>query len=370
MTIYSIIEKALERDPSDIHISAGMVPYCRCAGRLVELDLPATTEEETLAAAHQLLTQAQFAQLEAEGEVDVSLSVPDAVVTALEQDMPEEDQQPGTRLRLNVFRQRGSYAMAFRVLNKHIPNFEELGLPQSQMEHFCTLTSGLVLVTGSTGTGKTTTISAMVDWMNRNRACHIITIEDPIEYFHEHQKAIVHQREIGRDTTSFGSALRSALRQDPDVIFIGEMRDLESISIALTAAETGHLVLSTLHTIGSAKTIDRIIDVFPDSQQQQVRTQLSMVLQGILSQQLLPSIDGRRRELATELLMMTPAVRNLIRENRIPQIPNAILTGAAQGMRSMDANLLQLVQQGRVHAEEARLYASAPDRFDELVRRG
>ena len=229
------------------------------------------------------------------------------------------------------------------------------------MEKLCSLKHGLVIVTGPTGTGKTTTITAMIDWINKNRSTHIITIEDPIEYYHKHDKSIIHQRERGTDTADYNSALRAALRQDPDVIFIGEMRDLESISTAITAAETGHLVFSTLHTLSAAKTIDRIIDIFPSGQQQQIRTQLSMVLQGIISQQLLPSKDGSSRVLASEVLIMTPATANLIRENKISQIQNNITTGANLGMRTMDASLICLANEGKIDVKDAVGFASYPD---------
>ncbi len=352
--IHEIIAKALERNPSDLHISAGVAPVCRVDGRLLPLDIPAPSADDTLAYAKELLSPEQFVQLELNGELDVALA---------------SDESRTVRMRLNAFRQRGSYSLAFRILNQKIPPFDELGLSPEICEGFCRLQHGLVLVTGATGTGKTTTITAMIDWINKNRSCHIITLEDPIEYYHRHNRSIVHQREIGPDTRSFASALRAALRQDPDVIFVGEMRDLDSISTAITAAETGHLVFSTLHTIGSAKTIDRIIDVFPTGQQQQIRIQLSMVLQGIISQQLIPELSGSGRALATEVLMMTPAIRNLIRENRTAQIPNAITTGAQLGMRTMETSLVELVSQGRISADEARIYAAVPENLDTLLER-
>jgi twitching motility protein PilT len=354
--IRDILEQAMTYNLSDLHISIGVPPIVRVDGRLREMALPPSSPQDTARFARELLSEAQFAELERRGELDVSLS-------------PEGFRR--LRMRLNVFRQRGTYCMAFRILNQEIPDFDSLGLPRPVIEGFCRLNNGLVLVTGPTGTGKTTTITAMLDWINHHhpRPKHIITIEDPIEYYHTHDRSIIHQREIGRDTTSWRSALRGALRQNPDIIFIGEMRDLDSISIALTAAETGHLVFSTLHTIGSGKTIDRIIDVFPAHHQQQVRTQLSMVLQGIVSQQLIPRAQGPGRRLAYEVLLMTPAVRNLIRENRIAQIPNAILTGSQSGMRTMDTSLLLLAQEGTISWEEARAYASTPEQFDLLAAR-
>jgi twitching motility protein PilT len=252
------------------------------------------------------------------------------------------------------------------MLNPIIKDFKALGLPPV-LEDLCSLNRGLILITGPTGAGKTTTLAAMVDWINSNRDCHIVTLEDPIEYVHEHKRSIVNQREIGYDSLSYANALRAVLRQDPDVILIGEMRDLDSISIALTAAETGHLVLSTLHTIGASKTIDRIIDVFPPFQQQQIRTQLSMVLQAVISQQLIPTVDGRDRALATEIMITTPAIKNLIRDNKIHQISNVIQTSGKLFMKSMDASLLDLVRENRISIENALAYASDPEYMKRML---
>lgn len=353
--IHAIIAAAMEQNPSDIHLSVGIEPVCRVNGLLQRLPFAPCSRENLEEYLQTLLSLEEYETLQRTGDLDVSLT---------------PDSHRAVRMRLNAYRQRGSYSMALRVLNQEIPSFEELGVPRNIAEGFCKLHHGLVLVTGPTGTGKTTTISSMIDWINHNRSCHVITIEDPIEYFHKHNRSIIHQRETGTDTKNFKTALRAALREDPDVLFIGEMRDLESVSTALTAAETGHLVFSTLHTVGTAKTIDRIIDVFPTNQQQQVRVQLALALEGIISQQLLISSDGTRREMAAEIMLATPAIRNLIRENRSQQIENSIITGAAQGMRTMDASLALLVKQGKVALEEARGYATAPEQFDLLVRRG
>jgi twitching motility protein PilT len=260
------------------------------------------------------------------------------------------------RFRINAFKQRGSYSLAIRLVNSRIPNFEELGLPPIVNE-FTKKNSGLIIVTGPTGSGKTTTLASMINKINQERTTHIITLEEPIEYLHRHQRSIVNQREVGSDTKGYAPALRAALRQDPDIILIGEMRDLETIAIALTAAETGHLVFSTLHTVGAAKTIDRIIDVFPPYQQQQVRFQLSTVLQGVISQQLIPNEDGSGRVAAVEIMVITPAIQNLIRESKTHQIPNAIQTGARQGMKTMDQALIDLYREGYISKENAFLYA-------------
>jgi twitching motility protein PilT len=257
-----------------------------------------------------------------------------------------------SRLRVNAYKQRGSFGMALRIIPYDIPTMQFLGLP-SVIEELTELNRGLILVTGPTGSGKSTTLATMIDKINSNRRCHIITLEDPIEYLHKHDKSIINQREIGNDTKSFANALRGALREDPDVILVGEMRDLDTISIAITAAETGHLVLSTLHTIGAPQTIDRIIDVFPPYQQQQVRIQLSSVIQAIITQQLLPKADGKGRIAAFEVMIATPAIRNLIRESKVHQIETAMLTGTKNKMQTMDNSLLQLYKTGKITKDMA-----------------
>lgn len=342
MDIYKLIEEANSLKASDLHISVGLPPVCRVNGHLMQLKYDIFKQEDTELLVDSILNQQQKRMLNSQGEIDISFS------------------SPHYRCRLNIFMQKNSYSMAFRILSPEIKGFKELNLP-SVMEDLCSLNRGLILITGPTGTGKTTTLAAMVDWINTHWDYHIVTLEDPIEYIHHHKRSIVNQREIGQDSISYSNALRAVLRQDPDVILIGEMRDLESISIALTAAETGHLVLSTLHTIGASKTIDRIIDVFPPYQQNQIRTQLSMVLQGVISQQLIPLADGTGRIAATEVMMTTAAIRNLIRENKIHQISNVIQTGGIKGMKSMDSSILELMKQNKVNLEDALCYAVDPD---------
>ncbi len=337
---------------SDFHLSPGRPPTFRTMGQLVPIpEADPVSPEETYELVKELLNPAQMDMLYTQGEVDLS-------VMAFGQ----------PRCRVNVFRQRGSYALSFRVTTARIPSFEELGLPPSVLK-LCSLTRGLVIVAGPTGTGKTTTLAAMLDWMNKNRKCHIVTLEDPIEYSFTHDKAMINQREVGTDTMSFGAGLRSALRQDPDVIMVGEMRDLETISTVLTAAETGHLVLSTLHTIGAAKTIDRIVDVFPEHQQQQIRVQLSMVLQGIVSQQLIGSAsDDGKRVLATELLLPSSAVRNLIRKGSIPQIANTIAISKDKDMHTMDASLIDLFVEGSITLADAMAYSVEPENMIRVLK--
>lgn len=347
--IYKLIEATMSMNASDLHISVGIPPTCRINGRLHRLEYAVLEPEQTEAFAAEVLNEQQMTQLKKNGEIDISLPF-----------------VSGYRCRLNVFRQKDCYSLAFRMLNPEIHDFDALGLP-SILRDLCSLNRGLILITGPTGTGKTTTLAAMVDWINTNRDCHIVTLEDPIEYVHQHKKSIVNQREMGKDSTSYAAALRAVLRQDPDVILIGEMRDLDSISIALTAAETGHLVLSTLHTIGASKTIDRIIDVFPPFQQNQIRTQLSMVLQAVISQQLLPKFDGSGRVVATEVMMTIPSIRNMIRENKIHQITNVIQTSGKLGMKSMDISLLELVKQGKIMVEDALAYATDPEYMKKML---
>jgi twitching motility protein PilT len=274
---------------------------------------------------------------------------------------------PGVaRFRVNVFFQRGSISAAFRHIPENISTLDSLGLP-AVLNEFTKKPRGFVLVTGPTGSGKTTTLAAMVDAINNEREEHILTIEDPIEFMHPHRKCIVNQREVGSDAPDFALALKAALRQDPDVILVGEMRDLETMSTALTAAETGHLVFATLHTQSTAQTVDRIIDVFPSGQQHQVRMQLSIALQGIITQQLLPTADGTGRVCACEILVPTPAIRNLIREGKTHQIYSALQTSGAAGMQTMDAHLVQLVRQGKITRELAERRASVPEELRRLL---
>lgn len=339
MNISELLKKTIELRASDLHITVGYPPVMRINGKLVKYGEELLTPEKNLSLVKQILDEDKFKLLEMNGELDTSYSIAGL-----------------GRFRINVYKQRGTYGMAIRVVPLRIPTIEELGLP-AIVKELSRKQRGLILVTGPTGSGKSTTLASMLDCINKERSCHILTLEDPIEYLHKHNKSIINQREIGSDSKNFANALRAALRQDPDVILVGEMRDLETISIAITAAETGHLVLSTLHTIGASKTIDRIIDVFPPHQQQQIKIQLSAVLEGIISQQLLPRIDNEGRVLALEIMIATPAIRNLIREGKTHQIQTAIQTGMKFGMQTMDNSLINLFKQGLISKNTALDYA-------------
>jgi len=335
MNLNEVLEKAADLKASDVHLTVNISPVFRIQGELVvQKDWPSLTSYDLELIAKDLLPGRQRDVFEEKGEVDFAYSLPGR-----------------GRFRVNVFRQRGSVAIALRLLNYNIPSLEELGLPPAADE-FIKKDRGLVLVTGPTGSGKTTTLAAMVGRLNRTRALHIITLEDPIEYLHTHQKSIVNQREIGSDSHSFASALRVALREDPDVILVGEMRDLETISTAITAAETGHLILATLHTSSAAQAVERIIDVFPPHQQSQVRLQVADVLVGVLTQQLIPLFDHKGRVAAVEVMVGTPAVKNLIRESKTHQLPALIQTGSKYGMKMMDMALKELYNQQKISREE------------------
>ncbi|WP_291956583.1 type IV pilus twitching motility protein PilT [Mahella sp.] len=338
MFINELLKEAVERKASDLHITVNMPPIVRINGELVQLPGEPLSPADTESLAHQMTGQRQLEQLAENGECDFSFSVAGL-----------------GRFRVNVYKQRGTYSAAVRALPAQPPDIGSLGLPDV-VRQLAETNVGIVLVTGPTGSGKSTTLAAMIDYINEHRSCHILTMEDPIEYLHRHKKSIVNQREIGSDTKSYAAALRSALREDPDVILVGEMRDLETISIAITAAETGHLVLSTLHTIGAARTIDRIVDVFPPHQQQQIRVQLSMVIQGVISQQLMPRADGTGRVVAVEIMVATPAIRNLIRENKTYQIISAMQTGSRLGMRTMDSAIQELYNKGIITKETAAMH--------------
>ncbi len=333
MNIFKLLEIGVELGASDIHITVDSPPIARVKGSFIKLREENLSKEDTFQMAKEITGPKKFKILEEHGEVDLSVSI-----------------KTGDRFRVNAYKQKGNYAIAIRTITSQIPTFKTLGLPDV-VASFAEKHKGLVLVTGPTGSGKSTTLASLIDIINSTQERHIITLEDPIEYVHHHKKGIVNQREIGNDTDSFNAALRAALRQDPDVILVGEMRDPETVSIALTAAETGHLVFSTLHTVGSAKTIDRIVDMFPAEQQQQVRTQLSTVCEGVISQQLIKTIDGRNRVAALEVMVTTPAIRNLIRENKTYQIQNIIQTSSKIGMQSMDQELVNLFRQGKISKE-------------------
>lgn len=339
MGILEILELAIKSGASDVHLTVASPPIIRVNGRLKRLGEEKLTPEDAMRIIQEVLTPEQIEAFEAKGELDISYS------------------NPGFgRFRVNVYKQRGSYSMALRVVALNIPSMDALRLPLV-LKELATKQRGLILVTGPTGSGKSTTLAAMIDHMNQTRNEHIITIEDPIEYLHKHQLSIVNQREIGHDSHSFANALRAALRQDPDIILVGEMRDLETIGTAITAAETGHLVMSTLHTIGAAKTVDRIIDVFPPHQQQQVRVQLASVIEAVISQQILPKADGTGRVAAFEIMVANAAIRNLIREGKTHQIQNVIQTGSNQGMQTMDASLLELYKKRIIDLPTLRKYS-------------
>ena len=335
MNIFDLLKIAIELGASDVHITVESAPIVRIKGKFIKLSDKILTNQDTKKMAQDIAGEKNFIRIEDHGEVDFSVAI-----------------DTGERFRINAYKQKGNYAIAARTITAQIPAFESLGLPEI-LKTFTQKHKGLVLVTGPTGSGKSTTLASLIDIINTNRQAHIITIEDPIEYVHQHKNSIVNQREVGNDTKSFNSALRAILRQDPDVILIGEMRDPETISIALTAAETGHLVFSTLHTIGAAKTIDRIIDSFPPEQQQQIKMQLSTVLEGVVSQQLIPTSDGEGRVAALEIMTAAPAIRNLIREGKTHQIQSSIQTGAKFGMQTMDQDLIRLYKEGRISKEMA-----------------
>ena len=349
MDIFDLLKQGVSLGASDIHITRNSEPIARVKGKFIKLSDDILTKEDTKEMVKQIADEERLQNIEKIGELDFSATLED-----------------GTRFRVNAYKQKGSYALAIRTINSKVPSFEELNLPKT-LKTFTEKHKGLVLVTGPTGSGKSTTLASLIDMINQNRQAHIITIEDPIEYVHNHKRSIVNQREIGIDSKSFHSALRAILRQDPDVILIGEMRDSETISIALTAAETGHLVFSTLHTVGSAKTIDRIIDSFPSEQQQQIRTQLSTVCEGIISQQLLPTADGNDIVAVTEVMMSTPAIRNLIRENKTFQIQNTMQTGLSKGMHTMDQDIIKLYKQGIITKEIALSRCSDFDYVNKCV---
>jgi len=340
---------AVARKASDLHLTVSSPPVLRINGELSAIDGEALTPADTESLARQILTPEQWERLESAGEIDLSYSIAGS-----------------GRFRVNVFHQRNSIGMAIRVVLSRVPSITDLGLPDV-VKNLALRPKGLVLVTGPTGSGKSTTLAAMIDLINSERRSHIITIEDPIEYLHQHKTSVINQREVGQDTASFANALRAAMREDPDVILVGEMRDLDTISIAITAAETGHLVFATLHTTDAAQTVDRIIDVFPPNQQQQIRVQLAATLQGVLAQQLLPRADGRGRVAALEIMVVTPAIRNLIREGKTHQILNSIQTGGKFGMQTMETALRQLVQSRVVTMEEAESRVVDQDSFHRLL---
>ncbi len=348
-----VLLEVIDRRASDLHITAGAPPTVRVRGRLVPMEgFPVLTPNDTREIVYSILSEGQRQKFENNWQLDFAYQIPGRA-----------------RFRVNAYMQRSAVGAALRLIPFDVVPLERLGLPAAVAE-FANRPRGLILVTGPTGSGKSTTLASLIDVINASREEHIMTVEDPIEFLHAHKKCIVNQRELGSDATSFAEALKGALRQDPDVILVGEMRDMETIGTAITAAETGHLVFATLHTQDTPQTIDRIIDVLPAEQQGQVRAQLSVALQGIMTQMLLPTADGAGRCVAAEVLVPTPAVRNLIRESKTHQIYSVIQTGASHGMQTMDAALAQLVRAGKVNRQLAETRAHSVEEFRRLVAGG
>ena len=388
MHIDDLLRETVQAKASDLHLTVGIPPIIRVWGKLQRLNYPALTPEDTFQLGYSMLNTFQKQKFEKNWELDLSYAV-----TGL------------GRFRVNLYRQRGSVGVASRVISENIPAIEELNIPMV-LKDLCRLPRGLILVTGPTGHGKSTSLASMIDFINTERGAHIVTIEDPIEYVHHHKKSMINQRELGFDTQAFPNALRAVLRGDPNVIMVGEMRDLETIGAALTIAETGHLVFATLHTANSAQSVDRIIDVFPPHQQQQIRVQLSAVVEAVISQQLLPNMQfmersGSRRQVAAvaarptstsmagdgqrerwpaiedvgrvpavEIMIATPAIRNLIREAKTHQIHTAIQTGAQHGMQTMDQALFALYTRRLISLENALARAIYPDELRKMIERG
>ena len=350
--VTELLERVLELSASDLHLAAGARPTARVNGRLMQLeDFPVLAPADTQAMIYSILTQRQRERLEGDQELDCAHALPGRA-----------------RFRLNVYFQRNAVGAAFRLIPQEIKPLEALGIP-TQAASLARLTRGFVLVTGPTGSGKSTTLASMIDLANRERDDHIVTIEDPIEYLHSHKRCLVNQREVGEDTKSFASALKQVLRQDPDIILVGELRDLETISIALTAAETGHLVFATLHTQDAPQTVDRVIDVFPTNQQQQIRVQLAGALQGVVCQQLVPTADGNGRVVGVEIMMATPAIRNLIRDGKTHQIYSAMQAGGRHGMQTMDQSLADLLRRGYISYEKGLERCHHAEDFNRLCGR-
>ena len=346
MNVQQLLQEAVKKNASDVFLVPGMPFSYKIGGRIMyqgETKIYPDEMDEMITQIYEIAGNRDMTKVKEKGDDDFSFAISGL-----------------SRFRASVMRQRGSLAAIIRIVRFELPDFESLHLPQKVID-ISRMTKGLVLVTGPAGSGKSTTLACIIHEINETRNAHVITLEDPIEYLHRHHKSVVTQREVGSDTESYMSGLRAALRQAPDVILLGEMRDFETISIAMTAAETGHLVFSTLHTPGAASTIDRIIDVFPPSQQRQIAVQLSTALQAVVSQQLIPAADGSGMIPAFEMMTATPAIRNMIRENKIPQIDGTIYSASSETMFSMDASLASLVREGRITKEEALAHASNPE---------
>lgn len=353
VSIEELLQTMVTRGASDLHLAANSPPRVRIDGRLVPLPMDPLSAEDVKKAVYGLLLDDQIARFEKNWELDFSFGI-----------------EGLGRFRANLYLQRSLVGLAVRLIPSAIRTFDELGLPAKVFVPLCQLPKGLVLVTGATGCGKSTTLAAMVEFINSNYESHIITIEDPIEFVFKNKKALINQREINQDTHSFAAALRHVLRQDPDVVLIGEMRDLETVEAALNISETGHLSLATLHTSDAAQTINRIIDIFPQAQQQQIRTQLSMTLAAVICQQLIPRSKGRGRVLALEILLCTPAVRALIRENKVHQIYSVIQTSGNIGMKTMNQSLFELYKSGAVSYEDCLNYSADPEELRKMFLRG
>jgi twitching motility protein PilT len=351
-SIYDLLKIMIEKGASDLHVTTASPPRLRIDGKLVPLDHPQLSPVDTKALCYSILTDAQKHKFEEHSELDLSFGVKGL-----------------SRFRGNIFMQRGAVAAAFRTIPFEIKTFQDLGLPEV-INDLVKKPRGLILCTGPTGSGKSTTLAAMVDRINSERYEHIITVEDPIEYLHNHKKCLINQREVNADTSSFKAALKYVLRQDPDVVLIGEMRDLETIEAALTVSETGHLSLATLHTNSAVQTINRIIDVFPPHQQEQIRVQLSFVLEGVISQQLIAKKNGKGRVLAVEVMVPNPAIRNLIREDKIHQMYSTMQTGQAKfGMQTMNQSLLDLYAKGHISYEDALGRSSVPEELITMLQK-